>query len=96
MAKVVDFGLNYCILKKNTKNTIFQEEAIKNPIPRPTRNGAHFLPAINHLPARMIEGLWFIGIITNWEEKSRKDKFRPDGAERVALPPPHPMILGGT
>jgi hypothetical protein len=34
----------------------------------------------------MMESFWFIGIITNWEEKSRKNKFRPMEPSRENSP----------
>jgi len=44
---------------------------------------------------RMMENLWFIGIITNYGKKARKDKFRsmePSRGKQRARPP-HPIRI---
>ena len=67
-------------------NRRLQEEVIKNRIPLPSRNGVQYILATNHVPERIMESLWFIGIILNWEEKSIVELIRPDGTGRLCLP----------
>jgi len=52
-------------LTEHVNRRVQEEVNIKNPIPLPTRNGVHFIQAKSHLPMRMMESPWFIGIVSN-------------------------------